>query len=392
VQHPEAGAKNACPAESGTDKQTMKVAYLTTDLARDNGWGRYSYEIIKRMPAQGIDPIVFTLPDAGTSDLSGIEVHPVLSSFSDGPLKPLRLIADWFNVRSTIKECALIHCLAEPFMPLAYLLSADGRPFAVSLHGTYALSVLKTFWKSLYYQAYKKTSAVLPVSRYTAQRVAAILPLASTKIRIVPNGVDTNYAGIPLPESHLREQTFLMVGHVKPRKGVLQAVEALAVVVERFPDAMLYIVGSLSNESYVRQVKERVAALGIEKSVTWLGRVAADQLNVYYKRVRGLVMPSMNVGDSFEGFGLVHLEANVWGVPAIGSLDCGNEDSVRDNYSGFLIKQGDIKSLSEAMMQLLDPAFDWDGMSAHALQFAQSMSWERVVDACVSVYREIAQT
>ena len=369
----------------------MKVAYLTTDLARDNGWGRYSYEIIKRMPAQGIDPIVFTLPGTGTSNLSGVKVQPVLSSFSDGPLKPFRLIADKLKVQSTIKECALIHCLAEPFMPLAYLLSSDGRPFAVSLHGTYALSVLKTLWKALYRQAYRKASAVLPVSRYTARRVEEILPFTSTKVRIVPNGVDTDPAGISRPPSHLREQAFLMVGHVKPRKGVLQAVEALAMVVERFPDAVLYIVGSLSNESYVRQVKERVAALGIEKNVTWLGRVAADQLNVYYNRVRGLVMPSMNVGDSFEGFGLVHLEANVWGVPAIGSLGCGNEDAVRDGYSGYLIEQGNIKALSEVMMRLIDPAFDWDTMSANALRFSQSMSWDRVVDACVSIYTELGQ-
>jgi glycosyltransferase involved in cell wall biosynthesis len=369
----------------------MKVAYLTTDLARDNGWGRYSYEIIKRMPAQGIDPVVFAMPGAGISDLSGVKMQPVLSSFSDGLLKPLRLIADWFNVQTTIKECALIHCLAEPFMPLAYLLSSDGRPFAVSLHGTYALSVLKTFWKSLYRQAYKKTSAVLPVSRYTAQKVESILPFTSTKIRIAPNGVDTDPAGTPIPSSHLREQAFLMVGHVKPRKGVLQAVEAMAMVVDRFPDAVLYIVGSLSNEFYVRQVKERIAALGIERNIKWLGRIPADQLDVYYKRVRGLVMPSMNVGDSFEGFGLVHLEANAWGVPAIGSLGCGNEDAVRDGYSGFLIEQGNIRALSEAMMRLLDPAFDWDSMSANALKFAQSMSWDRVVDVCASVYREMGQ-
>jgi glycosyltransferase involved in cell wall biosynthesis len=343
------------------------------------------------MPAQGIDPIVFTMPVTDTSGLSGIEQHPVLSSFSDGFLKPLRLITDWFSVRRAIKSCSLIHCLAEPFMPLAYLLRSEDRPFAVSLHGTYALSVLKTFWKSLYHRAYRKTSAVLPVSRYTAQRVEEILPFTRTKIHIVPNGVDIDSAGTPIPAAHLREQALLMVGHVKPRKGALQAVEAMAKVVQRFPEAALYIAGSLSNDSYIKQVKERITALGIENNVKWLGKIPADQLDVYYKRVRGLVMPSMNVGDSFEGFGLVHLEANVWGVPAIGSLGCGNEDAVRDGYSGYLIEQGNITALSEAMLRLLDPAFDWDAMSANALQFAQSMSWDRVVNECVSVYKAMGQ-
>jgi len=208
-------------------------------------------------------------------------------------------------------------------------------------------------------------------------------------VRIVPNGVSADATNESMPRAGDREQAFLMVGHVKPRKGVLQAVEALAGVVQRFPDAVLYIAGALSNDSYVTQVQERVTMLGIDQNVRWLGKIPADQLAVYYKRVRGLVMPSMNVGDSFEGFGLVHLEANIWGVPAIGSRDCGNEDAVRDGFSGFLIRQGDIAALAEAMMKLLDPAFDWDTMSAHALEFAHSMSWDRVVDQCVSIYREI---
>lgn len=369
----------------------MKVAYLTTDLARDNGWGRYSYEIIKRMPAQGIDPIVFTIRGADTEHVAGINRHPILASFSDGLLKPFRLIADWFNVHSAIHGCALIHCLAEPFMPLALLLCSDKRPFAASLHGTYALSVLKTVWKPFYYQAYRKVSVVLPVSRYTARRITKILPWAEAKVRIVPNGVSADAPNKSIPSVGDREQAFLMVGHVKPRKGVREAVEALAGVVRRFPDAVLYIAGSLSNDSYVTQVKERVTMLGIDKNVRWLGKIPADQLEVYYKRVRGLVMPSMNVGDSFEGFGLVHLEANIWGVPAIGSRDCGNEDAVRDGFSGFLIRQGDIAALADAMMKLLDPAFDWDTMSAHALEFAHSMSWDRVVDQCVSIYREIVE-
>ncbi len=370
----------------------MKVAYLTTDLARDNGWGRYSYEIITRMPARGIDPIVFTMPGTGTEYLSGLGVHLVLSSFSDGFLKPFRLMADWLNARSLIKECVLIHCLAEPFMPLALLLSSGTRPFAVSLHGTYALSVLKTVWKPFYYRAYRKASAVLPVSRYTAQRIIDILPGTEARVRVVPNGVSTETRQETIPSSRDREQAFLIVGHVKPRKGVLQAVEALATVVKRFPGVMLYLAGALSHDSYVRQVKERIATLGIEKHVRWLGKIPADQLALYYKRVRGLVMPSLNVGDSFEGFGLVHLEANIWGVPAIGSVGCGNEDAVRDGYSGFLIKQGDIASLAEAMVKLIDPAFDWDAMSVNARAFAQCMSWDRVVDQCVSIYRELAQS
>ena len=372
-------------------KDAMKVAYLTTDLSRENGWGRYSYELIKRMPARGIEPVVLVMPAAQAGELPECALYPMLCSFSDGLLKPVRIARDWLAAQQTTRSCSLIHCLAEPFMPLAWLLSSRSRPFAVTVHGTYALSVYRTCWKELYRRAYAASSRILSVSRYTAQQVERLEPGLRKKIHVVPNGADTDALNPAAPPSHLREPAFLMVGHVKPRKGMLQAVEALALVVRKYPRARLYIAGSLSGDAYVGSVKERIAAHGIGENVKWLGRVSADELQQYYKRVRALVMPSMNVGDSFEGFGLVHLEANVQGVPAIGSLGCGNEDAIRDGYSGFLIEQGNIRALSDAMLRLIDPGFDWDGMSANALQFARSMSWDYVADSCLSVYNEIVR-
>ena len=64
------------------------------------------------------------------------------------------------------------------------------------------------------------------------------------------------------------------------------------------------------------------------------GPVAARSRKI--QRARGLVVASRNSGSSYEGFSLVHREANSYGVPSIGSLNSGNEDAIDDGNSGFL--------------------------------------------------------
>ncbi|MEB3830089.1 glycosyltransferase family 4 protein [Phormidium sp. CCY1219] len=371
----------------------MRIACLTTSLSLDNGWGRYSYEIIRRLPDYGIEPVVFLDISAPKANQDGFKSYSVLRSFSNGIRKPINLQWDWLKIRSKISNCHIVHCFAEPFMPLAYLAaSRNPKKLLVNAVGTYAFSSLNQKNSNLYYQAYKLAESIPTISHYVARLINERLPEFADKLQVIPLGVNTEH--IQLFPNHQqfpkRENAFLAVGQVKARKGTLQAVEALAKVVEKFPEAKLYIAGSIAQTNYVQQVKNKINENNLENHVYFLGTVSTEELNYYYSRVRGLVMPSMNVGNSFEGFGLVHLEANSFGVPSIGSLDCGNEDAIKDGYSGFLVEQGNTDAIAQSMMKLLDPSFDWSSMSRNAINFAQSMSWNKVVESYVNLYQSIA--
>jgi glycosyltransferase involved in cell wall biosynthesis len=365
----------------------MKVAFITTNLSQDNGWGRYSYEIIKRMPQHGVEPVVLIMSSAHCPDFEEVQIYAVLRSFTENLLKPIHLIIDFFTAKKLVRDCKIIHCLAEPFIPLAYLLAKNGKSLIINAVGTYSVALLKKRWDIFYRQAYLSATFILAISRYTAIRLTNTVPEIADKIRVITLGVSVNEQNYQPPSSQFRENAFLMVGHVKPRKGTLQAVKAMAKVVQKFPDAKLFIVGLISDAHYVQQVKLNVSKSKIENNIIWLGKLSTEELNSYYNRVRGLVMPSINVGDNFEGFGLVHLEANAFGVPAIGSLNCGNEDAIRDGYSGFLVEQGNIQSLYEAMLKLLSSEVNWDFLSQKSLDFAKTKSWEKVLKSYSSIYQ-----
>jgi glycosyltransferase involved in cell wall biosynthesis len=57
-------------------------------------------------------------------------------------------------------------------------------------------------------------------------------------------------------------------------------------------------------------------------------------------------------GDT-EGFGLVFLEANLMGKPAIGGRAGGTEDAVVDGETGLLVDGHDVRQIADAAIRLL---------------------------------------
>jgi phosphatidylinositol alpha-1,6-mannosyltransferase len=76
-----------------------------------------------------------------------------------------------------------------------------------------------------------------------------------------------------------------------------------------------------------------------------------------------------------EGFGIVALEANYFGVPVIGAKGCGVEDAVQDGVSGILVDPNNPNEIAQAVSTILA---DWQGFSSRARIHALEFDWNNV--------------
>ena len=132
-----------------------------------------------------------------------------------------------------------------------------------------------------------------------------------------------------------------------------------------------------------------IEELGLQAHVTFLGEVSEQELVAWYHRATAFVMPSLSVGDHFEGFGLVHLEANACGTPAIGTWESGAEEVIVDGENGFLVPQNDPEALAEAIGRLLADATLVQRMGASGRARAQQMTWQHTVNQLIALYARI---
>ena len=365
--------------------ERLHIGLLAADLTHRHGWAHYSASLLAALRAAGAEVTVLA-PRNSPPDVYP-QVHrmlPTVEPLERGMLAgQLRLTP---SARSILRTCDVIHSAVELYAPVGALV-AGRRPFFITGHGTYVrLPGRAGAAGAVYRRAFRRATLVC-VSAYTEREAQIALPDART--RVIPNGIDAaRFAA--LPDAERDGHTVLFVGAVKPRKGVLQLVQAMAAVRERIPGARCWIVGSLDQEpAYVAQVRAAITERGLDEAVELTGRLSPEALLSRYAAADVFALPSLNLSGRFEGFGLALLEASAAGLPVIGSRDCGAEDAVRVGETGLLVSQSSmVPDLTDAIVQLLSNPGLRAQMGAAGRAFAQQQTWDAAAAALLALYRE----
>lgn len=194
------------------------------------------------------------------------------------------------------------------------------------------------------------------------------------EIRVLPNGLDKNVwqdMDSVQPFAWQGSPKLLTVGSITQRKGQHNVINALAVVKEKYPDVHYHIVGKGDK----KVLEPLIARLGLEENVTFHGKLNDADVKRAYRSADILCMLSeaTEKGD-VEGFGIAVLEANIAGVPAIGSLSSGLEDAIQDGVTGTLINPYKPQELLDAIGDLLSK--DKITFAANCKAWAMQHDWD----------------
>jgi phosphatidylinositol alpha-1,6-mannosyltransferase len=96
--------------------------------------------------------------------------------------------------------------------------------------------------------------------------------------------------------------------------------------------------------------------LGVSEHITVHGRLAdKEELAMAYKTADVFIMLSENQTDGdVEGFGIAILEANYFGLPAIGAKGCGIEDAIQSGLNGELVDGNIVQEIKDSLKKILE--------------------------------------
>ncbi len=230
---------------------------------------------------------------------------------------------------------------------------------------------------------------VLALSRTSATDFRRFHGVATERIRIVYNGVDTERFSPQQCRSHRETMRYrlglspdtlmvLVVAHNFRLKGVATLLRAMRRLRTAGREVRLVIVGGKHIDSWRRYV----ARLGLSGQVTFAGRV--DDPLPYYAAADCYVHPTY-----YDPCSLVVLEAAACGLPLITSRYNGASEMFSDGEDVLLVNDpADDAELASAMRILLDDsARQRLGKAARATILQHS--FHRNVDQILNIYREI---
>ncbi len=171
-----------------------------------------------------------------------------------------------------------------------------------------------------------------------------------------------------------------------PYKGTHTLIDALAMLVRRFPDATLKIAGTPPNRGYGKLLHQRVKRLGLEAAVGFMGWLPAAGIGAELERTHAFVLPSFieNSPNSLA-------EAQMVGTPAVAAAAGGVPSMVQDGDTGLLFPPGDAGALAQKVQMI----FENDALANRLSQGEQDLARERhdetkVVATVLEIYQKIS--
>ncbi|MBI4043476.1 MAG: glycosyltransferase family 4 protein [Candidatus Diapherotrites archaeon] len=321
----------------------------------------------------------------GTSSLppeetiEGIVVHRV-------PFLDLKWYKCPFHVMEKIpRDADIVHVHGLGFFSdlLAWNRKRFSGKLVLSTHGGIFHSNSSVF-KQMYFnfiarRTLRAFDKVIAVSEHDGTLFKRIIPVE--KMIVIENGVDVAQFN---PNHERDEDAFLFVGRFSENKRVELLVETLLEALPQEPKIKLWLAGIDWNEA-LKHLRERVRALGIQRSVEFFEKPSNEKLKTLYERAGHFVSAS-----AYEGFGLSLVEGMGAGCIAIVQGIESFERILDHEKNGFLVDYSNPEQVAHEWVRIRDlDRKNKEGLRVEARRRALEFDWSKKVGEFEQVYMEV---
>lgn len=195
-------------------------------------------------------------------------------------------------------------------------------------------------------------------------------------IRVIPNAANF----IAEKYSDCSAKRVIAVGRLDYQKSFDRLILVWEKVHKQMPDWRLDIFGQ-------GEWKDMLQSMIDERGLQDCVRLNAPTKNIgkEYSESSMIVMSS-----HYEGFPMVMIEAMACGLPAVCfDFKCGPRDIIEEGENGFIVKDGDVEGLAEAIVRLMKEETLRKRMGENAKRVVETYSEERVMRMWEDLYEEI---
>lgn len=390
---------------------------LDHSLPEQSGYAYRSHAILRELQKQGLSLEVITSPKHGevTEAATGIDDILYQRTTAGSGASTSGVAGQLRTIRATRKRIAeecrrggvdIIHahspCLnglaaLRHGVPLIYEMRSSWEDASVSSGVTSEGSLRYRISKALETFVVRRADAVVVICE-GLRRELLERGVADEKITVAPNALPPEVFERPGPDAvaSVRERFGLVnakvlgfFGSFFEWEGIDDLVQALPDVIESVPNVHLLLAGGGRQEEALRR---RVTELGLDRSVTFAGRVAHDEVMAFYGAADAVVFPRVSSRLTNMVTPIKPLEAMAQGTVVVASDVGGHKELVRDGETGFLYPAGSREGLARTISEVLNSSESFSEVRARARRFVEDeRRWSVVAKRYIPVYEELGR-
>ena len=271
-----------------------------------------------------------------------------------------------------------------------------GRKIVLTLHTTqygrdggtfnpYAKDLYNIEWYGTYI-----ADKVIAISQTFKEEIIRLYNVPEWKMRVIPNGIwAKNFDGEIDPYHDVKKHfgfgvydpLFVFVGRMVYQKGVDMLIEAIPLVLRKYPNARFVLIG----DGYMKaELETKVRAMNLNSNVIFTGYVSNEWKTKIMKAADAIIVPSRN-----EPFGIVVLEAWSCRKPVIATCNTGAGELIWHKYNGIKVYPTP-ESIAWGIEEIIKNPEEARLMGERGREIAERIfNWDRVAEETLKVYKEI---
>lgn len=312
-------------------------------------YGIFVKNQVELLKSKGVDVDVIAIDDPAKGKVSNVKKYAKW------------FVTSLFHMLKNKREIALTH--AHYAFPTGFISMVGKKlfnlPYVVTVHGG---DIDKMASKNARIEAMTKkilttADAVIVVGERLKRDVIDRFEVQKDKVHVMSMGVDTSIF-VPLEKEEARKELgipleqkmVLYVGNMIEVKGILELLDASAILHKVDPATALYLIGSNKDQGFMERFQQKTALL----EVPVIHHLPMQQRDVakWIAAADVFVLPSHH-----EGFGLVALEAMAIGTTVVGT-DVGGLSYLLGDQTGILVEPRNAEALAKGIRQALEEVND----------------------------------
>lgn len=240
-----------------------------------------------------------------------------------------------------------------------------------------------------------RADRIVAVSEYTKQTIVKQLHIASSRIAVIPNGVNEQYTAIANFKQTIAYQELLgdyvinnyhpiivYTGSEHPRKNLETVLKTIALLKKQYPGVVLLKIGEPGIRSGRIKTLEYIDYYDLRTNVKLIGNIPTDRINELYNIADALLFPS-----KLEGFGMPPLEAMAAQCPVV----CSNATSLPEIVGDGAIMHDseDAQGFANSIHHIVSNIEFREALIERGLKQAALFSWHSAARAMLEIYKEL---
>jgi len=155
-------------------------------------------------------------------------------------------------------------------------------------------------------------------------------------------------------------------GRFVEKKGFIYAIQAIAQLVEKYPNIQYTIIGE---GVLKRKYKKLIKRLGVRNNIKLDGWHIHDKYIAILDKAHLFILSSVTAANNDqEGIANVLKEAMAMGLVVIASDHSGNSELVNHGETGFLVPEGNVEAIAQTIEYLLHNPHKWSSIQKAAVK------------------------